>query len=164
MGETIKIRPIEFNDNSAIAKIIKNTLIEFDGNKPGTAFNDESLSNMFEAYNLENANYFVALLNNTIIGGCGIKSLDNGDSKTCELQKMYISPQARGKKIGRSLLNKCIKFAKNAGFEKCYIETFPHMTTAINLYKMNGFKHLDYALGNTGHNACDVWLLKNLTT
>ncbi len=163
MVEIIKIRPIELGDNVMIANIIKNTLIEFDGNKPGTAFNDESLNNMYKAYNSENAIYFVALLNNTIIGGCGIKSLDDGNSKTCELQKMYMSPQARGKKIGKSLLNKCVKFARNVDYKKCYIETFPHMTAAINLYKMNGFKLINHSMGNTGHNACDVWLLKDLT-
>jgi len=162
MVETLEIRPIQLSDNFAIATIIKETLIEFDGNKPGTAFNDISLNNMFETYNRKNAVYFVALLNNTIIGGCGIQSLDGDDSNTCELQKMYMSPQARGKKIGKKLLEKCIKFAKEANFEKCYLETFPHMSTAINLYKMNGFNSINKPMGNTGHGACDVWMLKDL--
>lgn len=162
MTETIVIRPIELADNKAIATIIKNTLIEFDGNKQGTAFYDDSLQNMHDAYTQKNAIYFVALHKDKPIGGCGIKSLDGGDTSICELQKMYISPSARGKKFGKKLLEKCLKFAKKAGYKKCYLETFPHMHAAINLYKMNGFEKINQPMGNTGHDACDVWMLRNL--
>jgi len=162
MTETIEIRTIELNDNKAIASIIKNTLIEFGGNKPGTAFNDISLNNMFEAYNYPKAAYFIATLNKKPVGGCGIKALDGGETHICELQKMYIASNARGKKIGKKLLNTCLEFAKKAGFKMCYIETFPHMYAAINIYKMNGFEMIDHPMGNTGHNACEVWMLKNL--
>jgi putative acetyltransferase len=162
MVDFLEIRPIKKDDNNSIATIIKNTLIEYDGDKPGTAFYDKSLDNMFDAYNREKTIYFVALLNNVIIGGCGINTLDNDNSNTCELQKMYLSPQARGRKIGKNLLIRCVEFAKNVGFEKCYIETFPQMKAAISLYKMNGFKNINHSMGNTGHNACNIWMLKEL--
>ena len=162
MDEIIEIRPIKFEDNIAIANIIKNTLIEYNGNKPGTAFNDKSLNNMFETYDKKNAIYFIALLNNTLVGGCGINLLDGGESSICELQKMYMSPQARGKKIGKRLLEKCIDFAIKSGFKKCYLATLPHLPAAPNLYSLYGFKNINHPMGNTGHTACDVWMLKEL--
>lgn len=162
MNDTIEIRPIEKKDNSAISKIIKTTLEEFDAAIEGTAYTDQETNAMFEAYTDKKSIYYVAILNNKIIGGCGINALKNGNSNICELQKMYISPKARGKKIGKKLILKCLEFAKKAGYESCYLETFPKMTDAINIYKKNGFQHIDKALGNTCHYSCNVWMLKEL--
>jgi putative acetyltransferase len=38
----------------------------------------------------------------------------------------------------------------------------PNMLKAQKLYLKKGFKYLDNPLGNTGHNACPVWLIKNI--
>jgi putative acetyltransferase len=162
MNEIIEIRPIKPMDNDAIKSIIKNALIEFDSDKPGTAFFDKSLENLYEAYQNNRAIYFVALLNGKLIGGCGIDTLENADTNICELQKMYLSPEARGKKIGKKLLVKCLNYAKEANYKQCYLESFPYMISAINLYLENGFKKLDKPLGNTGHTACDVHMLLDL--
>ena len=162
MLDEILIRPIIKEDNETIAAIIKNTLIEFDGDRPGTAFYDESLFNMFDAYQNEKEKYYVATLNGEIVGGCGIKQLDNEISYICELQKMYISPKARGKKIGKKLLDVCLNYATSTGYGQCYLETFSTMFDALNLYRKNGFQIIQKPMGNTGHRACNTWLLKNL--
>jgi len=163
MLEKITIRAIELSDNEKLASIIKNTLIEYDGDKPGTAFYDKSLLNMFGAYQGKDEAYFVALLNNEIVGGCGIKKLEQDYPTICELQKMYIAPKARGKKIGKKLLDICMDFAIKSGYKQCYLETFSTMYDAIKLYKKNNFHTINQPIGSTGHNACNAWLLKDLT-
>ncbi|MBT5417253.1 MAG: GNAT family N-acetyltransferase, partial [Cryomorphaceae bacterium] len=55
-----------------------------------------------------------------------------------------------------------LDFAKESGFEKCYIETMPNMVNAQKLYLKKGFKYINGPLGNTCHNACPVWMLKKL--
>jgi len=162
MLDEILIRPILQEDNGAIATIIKNTLIEFDGDKPGTAFHDESLLNMFDAYQNEKEEYYVAIYNGELVGGCGIKQLDNEISNVCELQKMYIAPEARGKKIGKKLLDISLDFAIKSGYEQCYLETFSTMHDALSLYRNNGFQFIPKPIGNTGHGACNTWLLNDL--
>ena len=159
----ITIREIIKTDNPQISGIIKSVLTELAYNIKGTAFYDAETDNMFEAYTSKKSVYYVALLNNEIVGGCGINPLQNGDASICELQKMYILPKARGKKIGKQLIDKCLEFATKAAYKKCYLETFPRMTAAINLYKKNGFKKIDKSLGNTCHYSCNVWMLKDLT-
>ena len=117
---------------------------------------------MFEAYTSDKSIYYVALLNNEIVAGCGINPLQNGKNEICELQKMYMTPKARGEKIGKNLLFKCLDFAKKAGYQQIYLETFPNMTSAITLYKKNGFYNIDHSLGNTCHYSCNVWMIKDL--
>ncbi len=163
MENSIVIRTIQLADNEEIKNIIQDTLLEYNCAIPGTAFYDKSLQNLFAAYQNNKSVYYVALLNGRIVGGCGISPLENANPNICELQKMYIKPIGRGKKIGKTLLLKCLDFAKKTDYSYCYLESFPHMNSAITLYKKNGFKPIETALGNTGHIACDVRMLLNLS-
>ena len=162
MNENIIIRKINKEDDPFIAKIIKTALEEFDAAIEGTAYTDKETNAMFSAYTDDKSIYYVALLNDEIVAGCGINPLKEGENNICELQKMYMSPKARGKKIGKELILKCLDFAKKSGYDQCYLETFPNMVVAIELYKKNGFKILDHSLGNTCHYSCNVWMLKEL--
>jgi len=147
----LKIREIVKSDNQKISFIIKSVLTELNYNIKGTAFYDKETDSMFEAYQTGKSIYYVAILNDEIIGGCGINPLKNESNSICELQKMYILPKARGKKIGKRLVDKCIEFATKSRYKQCYLETFPNMYAAINLYQKNGFVEIDKSLGNTCH-------------
>jgi len=158
----IIIREIQKADNVAIAKVIRNVLIEHNVPKVGTAYADPSLDFMFENYSEEKSAYFIVEKEGEIIGGAGIASLENGPKEICELQKMYFLSEARGLGLGAKLMEVCLEKARQFEFKKCYLETMPYMTNAQNLYKKSGFQYLDKPLGNTGHNACPVWMLKEL--
>ena len=158
----IIIREIQKADNVAIAKVIRNVLIEHNVPKVGTAYADPSLNFMFENYSEEKSAYFIVEKEGKIIGGAGIAPLENGPKEICELQKMYFLPEARGLGLGVKLMEVCLEKARQFEFKKCYLETMPYMTNAQNLYKKSGFQYLDKPLGNTGHNACPVWMLKEL--
>jgi len=158
----IIIREIQKADNVAIAKVIRDVLIEHDVPKVGTAYADASLDFMFENYSEEKSAYFIVEKEGKIIGGAGIAPLENGSKEICELQKMYFLSEARGLGLGAKLMEVCLEKARQFEFKKCYLETMPYMTNAQNLYKKSGFQYLDKPLGNTGHNACPVWMLKEL--
>lgn len=160
--DTIVIREIEQRDDPKIAKAIRSVLIEMGVPKVGTAYEDASLDCMTETYNQPNKIYFVVEQGDAIIGGAGISPLDNYDGNVCELQKMYFMPQARGKGIGSQMMQKCLTFAKEAGFDHCYLETMPYMGDARKLYRKVGFKSIAQPMGNTGHYSCTVWMLKEL--
>jgi putative acetyltransferase len=56
----------------------------------------------------------------------------------------------------------CLDFALESGYEKCYIETMPNMVNAQKLYLKKGFQYINSPLGNTGHSACPVWMIKKI--
>ncbi|AXG75179.1 GNAT family N-acetyltransferase [Flavobacterium arcticum] len=156
------IRKIKLADDVAIAKVIRQVLIEHNVPKIGTAYADVSLDCMYETYNQKNSEYFVVEQEGTIIGGAGIAPLENGANDICELQKMYFLEEARGIGIGAKMMECCLESAKNFGFVNCYLETMPYMRDAQKLYKKFGFEYLDEPMGNTGHGSCPVWMLKKL--
>lgn len=156
------IRQIKKEDNEAVAQLIRSVFDEMEIPKTGTAYEDPYLDLMFEEYNKPRSVYYVIEKENKIIGCCGIASLENGDSKICELQKMYFLPETRGLGFGTKMMEKCLEAARNFDFEKCYIETMPFMHAAQKLYVRSGFKYLEAPMGNTGHSSCPVWMLKEL--
>jgi putative acetyltransferase len=161
-SEDFIIREIESKDNLQLAKVIRTVIVEMGAPKTGTAFEDKATDKMFETYQKENATYFVVEYNNKVVGGAGIAQLDNYEGNTCELQKMYFLPIARGKGLGSKLINICLAKAKQFGYKSCYLETLPYMKAAVKLYKKNGFINIEKPLGNTCHYSCDVWMIKEI--
>ena len=156
------IRTIREDDNKALATIIRDTLAEFKANKPGTVYYDDTTDHLSEIFKAGNSIYFVAEQQGEILGGSGIYPTTNLPAATCELVKFYLSANARGKGVGKLLLQKCIKAAKEMGYTKMYLETMPELTIAIPMYEKFGFTYLPAAQGSSGHTGCDVWMIKNL--
>jgi len=156
------IRPINESDNKHIAVVLRQVLIEMDIPRKGSAFEDPEIDKMYESYQSNRSIYFVVEENNKILGGAGINPLRDGDSDICELQKMYFHKSLRGRGIGNKIIELCLNFAVESNFKKCYIETMPNMVNAQKLYLRKGFNYINNPLGNTGHTACPIWMLKNL--
>jgi putative acetyltransferase len=156
------IRPIIESDNKPLATILREVLIEMNIPKIGSAYEDPEIDNMYNSYSLARSRYFIVEENDKILGGAGINQLRDGRPDICELQKMYFHKSLRGRGIGDKMIELCLNFAIKSNFKKCYIETMPNMINAQKLYLKKGFKYIDGPLGNTGHIACPVWMIKTL--
>jgi putative acetyltransferase len=162
MQEAIQIRAIAPEDNQAMAQVIRTALTEFGANKPGTVFFDPTTDALFELFRTPGSAYFVALDANQVIGGCGIFPTENLPAGTCELVKLYVNQSARGKGLGKLLLEKSMHWAKNNGYTQVYLESMPELSKAVSIYEKLGFKNLPGPLGNSGHDGCDIWMIKTL--
>lgn len=162
ISKTLIAREVLPKDNAALGKIIRDVLVEMGAPKIGTAYEDSATDSMFENYQNVIGNYFVIEENDTVIGGAGFAALEKENNSICELQKMYLLPQARGRGLGTKLISICLEKAKEIGFKKCYLETLPYMQVAQKLYKKNGFINLNDPIGKTGHYSCNVWMIKDL--
>ncbi|OSZ77455.1 GNAT family N-acetyltransferase [Chitinophagaceae bacterium IBVUCB2] len=161
MSEII-IRYIQPSDNPFLSKIVKDTLKEFGANHPGTVYYDVTTDALFELFQAKGAAYFVAELDNKIVGGGGIYPTDGLPADTCELVKMYLLPQARGTGLGRTLIEKSLSFAKEAGYKQVYLESMPELKQALKVYAKFGFEYLKGPMGNSGHTGCSLWMLRSL--
>lgn len=156
------IRSIQPDDNPGLAVIVRNTLAEFGANKPGTVYYDPTTDHLFELFQKPRSTYFVALQNGGLMGGAGIFPSDGLPDDTCELVKMYLVPAARGKGLGKLLIEQSLQFAKAAGYKKVYLETMPELKKAVAVYEKFNFVYLDGPMGNTGHFGCGIWMMKTL--
>ena len=158
----LNIRKISPEDNQALARVIELVLTEFRADPKTTMLGDPSRFTMYENYRTDGAVYFVAELDGEIVGGSGIGPLPGVSESICELQRMYLMPEARGKRIGHELLERCIEAARDFGYSAIYLETLANMSRAARLYAGFGFRPLKTPLGNTGHPGCNVWMLLDL--
>jgi putative acetyltransferase len=154
------IRTIQPADNPVLATIIRSALAEFGADKPGTVYYDPTTDALSELFQTPGSIYFVAAEDDRLLGGAGIFPSPGLPKGTCELVKMYLAPEARGKGIGKMLIDKALAFAAEAGYQQVYIETMPELRKAMSVYEKFGFEYLDGPMGNTGHFGCDVWMLK----
>jgi putative acetyltransferase len=163
MNPTIQIRPIEQKDNIDIAKVIRGALEEFGANKPGTVYFDPTTDALFELFNnTPGSYYYIATIDNNVVGGAGIFPTENLPEGTCELVKLYLHKDARGTGLGKQLLNTAMQWAKENGYTQVYLESMPELSKAVTIYENVGFKRIHQPLGNSGHCGCDIWMVKNL--
>ncbi|RJE90343.1 N-acetyltransferase [Paenibacillus sp. 1011MAR3C5] len=155
------IRDLRKEDNTAIELVVRSCLIEFGGNRAGLAWEDASLSKLFQYYNqFAHGAYWVAELDGQVVGGCGIAPFAESES-ICELQKMYLLPQIRGTGVAGPLLHTALNYAR-LHYQQCYLETLQTMGAANRFYAKHGFKPLAEPLAGSEHYACDAWLIKEL--
>lgn len=158
----IIIRPIKKSDNPLLAELIRKIFREFKIDKPGTVYTDSTTDNLFEIFETPKSKYWVAEENGILLGGCGIYPTDGLPAGCVELVKFYLSAESRGKGIGKDLLQMSCLAAQKLGYKQIYLECFPELDKALGMYEKAGFAHLDRYLGNSGHYACTIWMIKNL--
>ncbi len=159
---SIAIRPIEKKDNLQLAQIIRAVFVEHAAPRVGTAYADASTDHLFELFETPNAALWVAEVEGEVMGCGGLFPTEGLGEDCLELVKFYLSPKGRGKGIGKMLLEKSIHLARSSGYKSIYIESLPHYATAVKMYEKAGFEYIPASLGNSGHTACNIFMLKKL--
>ncbi len=158
----MQIREIKETDNYTIEQIIRRSLESFDLDIPGTAYFDPQLGSLAQFYTQQsNAKYWVVVNeDDEVLGGVGIAPFGSM-AGVCELQKLYISPQAQGLGLSKKLMKEALDFARKH-YAYCYLETMNRLKIANLLYIKLGFQPLEKPLDGSEHNTMDAWYIKNL--
>jgi len=72
--------------------------------------------------------------------GCG--AFQHLESGVCEMKRLFVRPEHRGKAIGAALARALIEQAREAGYSRMRLDTMPSMTRAIKMYRALGFKEI----------------------
>lgn len=158
------LRPIRSHDDDAVAAIIRTVMTEHGASGPGFAIHDAEVSAMSANYPGGDARYYVAEHAGVVLGGAGFARLQGStpDAATCELRKMYFLPAARGRGVGRAMLELLLAEMRVAGYRRCYLETTSRMLAAQRLYRAAGFVRRCGPEGATGHHGCDTFYSREL--
>jgi putative acetyltransferase len=158
----LEIRPIERADVPALLQIIASTRAEYGMAERGVELLEPADHALYAHYQRQRTLYFVALLRGEVVGGAGVAPLSGADPLTCELQRMYLRADARGRGIGDALLERCLAAARQFLYVRCYLETITQMHAALEFYGRHGFRDLQAPLGSTGHEHNDRWMVRPL--
>ena len=74
-----------------------------------------------------------------------------------EVAKMAVAQSARGRGVGRLLMQACVAAGRKAGAPRLYLETNSKLAPALKLYESAGFRELEPA-EPSAYRRCDVWM------
>jgi putative acetyltransferase len=160
--ERLLIRPIEPADVPALLEIIASSRGECGIAESCAELLEPADRALYATYQRQRSLYFVALLDGEVVGGAGVAPLAVSEPLTCELQRMYLRPDARGRGIGDALLEHCLAAAKQFLYVRCYLETITQVQAAREFYGRHGFRNLQAPIGRTGHEHNDRWMMRGL--
>jgi GNAT superfamily N-acetyltransferase len=75
----------------------------------------------------------------------GIKRLDD---RHCELKKMYVVPDLRGRGVARALLRELERTARELGYSVSRLDTGPRQISARGLFESEGYREVPDFNGN----------------
>jgi putative acetyltransferase len=125
-------------DREAAAAVIRDTLAEY-----GLAWEpegaDRDVLEVEASYIAVGGEFWVVEQQGQIVGTAAYYPVERGE-KAVEIRKMYLLPAARGKGLGKYLLQELEKAIINRGFQAIWIETASVLKEAVKLYESSSYQ------------------------
>jgi ribosomal protein S18 acetylase RimI-like enzyme len=157
----IQIKEISINDIDQLQKIgrqtFQETFSESNSEENMKNYLEEGFSKekLTEELTNKDSQFYFATAEGEVIGylkvNFGESQTELKDEKSLEIERIYVSKEFHGKKVGQLLYEKAIQIAKDKNVQYVWLGVWEENLRAINFYTKNGFVEFDkhiFKLGN----------------
>ena len=138
--DMLDIRMCESSEDFELAIHITKTYAEWLGIDLWFQDFDSELENFPEMYGSPRGVFLLGHIENCLAGGVGLRPLEE---RVCEMKRLYVFDQFKGKGVGKALCNALVSHAKDLGYEKMRLDTLEKMESARGLYRLLGFREIE---------------------
>ena len=151
--QEIVLKQVDIEDIAQLKKIAEETF--FDTFAPhNTAENMEQyITEGFTTDKLtaeiqnQNSEFYFAVSENEVIGylkvNFGDAQTELQDKNSLEIERIYVSREFHGKKVGQILYDKALEIAKNKDLKYVWLGVWEENSRAVQFYRKNGFVEFD---------------------
>jgi putative acetyltransferase len=101
---------------------------------------DKELASLPGEYSPPSGRLLLAEFEGQLAGCVALHKLEDG---ICEMKRLYLRPQFRGKRLGRALADRIIAKARQIGYQRIRLDTVePVMKDAVAMYRKIGFREI----------------------
>lgn len=101
---------------------------------------EAELASLPGKYAMPDGRLLLSYVDDRLAGCIAMRKLDDG---ICEMKRLFVRDDFRGMKIGISLIERLITDAREIGYAKMRLDTFPpKMGKAVSLYEIHGFTEI----------------------
>ena len=115
------------------------------------------LVHLEEKYSRPAGRLYLADWDGALAGCVALRRLDDA---RCEMKRLYVRPEFRGRHIARALTERILEDAREIGYRAMVLDTLPCLDGAVRLYEKLGFYRIDGYNDNPMENA--VYMQKDL--
>jgi len=153
-----QLRDYRVGDETTVFQIVKRVLAEY-GLSTDAGSTDSDLNNIRESYISKGGLFRIVESNGRPVGSYGLypgilppaeqppceqRSNEpcSPEHRSCELRKMYLLPEYRGRGLGKRMMEDALREAKARGFHEMTLETNSCLKEALALYRAYGFTEI----------------------
>jgi GNAT superfamily N-acetyltransferase len=138
------IRPFQPGDAPGARRLIEAVWHEHFHRHPDPFVRDFITSRLSDVDNAatvydDRAIFLCAIAGSATVGTGAIKCLDDRD---CEMTRMFVAPDFRGRGIGRAIADRLISFARHAGYHRVRLSSNIALSASHRLYERIGFQRV----------------------
>lgn len=101
---------------------------------------EEELKDPAQKYTAPEGELLAAVEDGAVIG---IIAYHRHTDVRCEMKRLYVKPECRGRKLGERLIEELLNHAKQAGYREMVLDTIAPLQSAIHLYQKAGFSECE---------------------